>query len=57
VAVGSLEAGGVFRANQVMARHDETYMPPEAAESIKRAQREQAQTVGAAEPLGHPGGY
>jgi len=50
VAVGSLEEGGVFRANQVMARHDETYMPPEAAEALKRAQREQAQTVG------HPGG-
>ena len=50
VAVGSLQEGGVFKASQVMARHDETYMPPEAAEAIMRAQREQAQTVG------HPGG-
>jgi len=45
VAVGSLQDGGVFRANQVMARHDETYMPPEASEAIKRAQREQARTL------------
>jgi cytochrome c-type biogenesis protein CcmE len=51
VAVGSLQEGGVFKANQVMARHDETYMPPEAAEAIMRAQRDAAQTVG------HPGGY
>lgn len=45
VAVGSLQDGGVFKANQVMARHDETYMPPEAAEAIHRAQREQARTL------------
>jgi len=51
VAVGSLQEGGVFKASQVMARHDEEYMPPEAAEAIKRAQREAARTVG------HPEGY
>jgi cytochrome c-type biogenesis protein CcmE len=45
VAVGSLQDNGVFKANQVMARHDETYMPPEAAESIQRAQREAARTA------------
>lgn len=51
VAVGTLQEGGVFKATQVMARHDETYMPPEAAEAIERAQREAARTVV------QPGGY
>ncbi|WP_006787043.1 cytochrome c maturation protein CcmE [Thiorhodospira sibirica] len=45
VAVGRLLEGGVFHANQVLAKHDETYMPPEAAEAIKQAQREQARVM------------
>jgi len=28
---------GVFRASEVLARHDETYMPPEVADALKRA--------------------
>lgn len=36
VAEGRLE-NGVFMANQVLAKHDENYMPPEAAESLKRS--------------------
>jgi cytochrome c-type biogenesis protein CcmE len=27
----------VFRAEQVLAKHDENYMPPEAAEALKKA--------------------
>ncbi len=38
VALGALDAGGVFRASEVLAKHDETYMPPEAAEALKRAE-------------------
>jgi cytochrome c-type biogenesis protein CcmE len=38
VAQGQLGADGVFRANEVLAKHDENYMPPEAAEAIKKAQ-------------------
>lgn len=38
VAQGSLGADGVFKAEQVLAKHDENYMPPEAAEALKRAQ-------------------
>ena len=38
VAQGQLGADGVFRANEVLAKHDENYMPPEAAEAVKRAQ-------------------
>ena len=35
---GKLGADGVFRADQVLAKHDENYMPPEAAEALKNAQ-------------------
>jgi cytochrome c-type biogenesis protein CcmE len=36
VAQGRLQ-GGVFVAQEVLAKHDENYMPPEAAEALKRA--------------------
>lgn len=38
VAQGRLE-DGVFVAREVLAKHDENYMPPEAAEALKRAQQ------------------
>ena len=37
VAQGKLGADGVFHATDVFAKHDENYMPPEAAEALKRA--------------------
>ncbi len=37
VAQGKLGGDGVFRASEVLAKHDENYMPPEAAEALKRA--------------------
>jgi cytochrome c-type biogenesis protein CcmE len=37
VAQGKLGADGVFAATEVLAKHDENYMPPEAAEALKRA--------------------
>ena len=37
VAQGKLGQDGVFRAAEVLAKHDENYMPPEAAEALKRA--------------------
>ena len=37
VAVGKLDADGVFHASEVLAKHDENYMPPEAADALKRA--------------------
>ncbi|MCX7225419.1 MAG: cytochrome c maturation protein CcmE [Burkholderiales bacterium] len=37
VAQGKLGSDGVFRAEQVLAKHDENYMPPEAAEALKKA--------------------
>lgn len=38
VADGQLGDGGVFRAERVLAKHDENYMPPEAAEALERAE-------------------
>ena len=37
VAQGKLGADGIFHADTVLAKHDENYMPPEAAEALKRA--------------------
>ena len=37
VAQGELGVDGVFRAREVLAKHDENYMPPEAAEAVKKA--------------------
>ena len=41
VAQGQLK-DGVFEAREVLAKHDENYMPPEAAHAIKQAQRGQS---------------
>ena len=37
VAQGKVGPDGVFKADEVLAKHDENYMPPEAAEALKRA--------------------
>ena len=37
VAQGQVGEDGVFVAREVLAKHDENYMPPEAAEALKRA--------------------
>jgi cytochrome c-type biogenesis protein CcmE len=36
VTLGKLGTDGLFRASEVLARHDETYMPPEVAAALKR---------------------
>ena len=36
VAEGVLEGSGVFKADTVLARHDETYMPREVADALKQ---------------------
>jgi cytochrome c-type biogenesis protein CcmE len=38
VTKGQLDHSGVFVASEVLAKHDENYMPPEAAEALKAAQ-------------------
>ena len=37
VTEGQLTANGVFIASEVLAKHDETYMPPEVAEALKKS--------------------
>jgi cytochrome c-type biogenesis protein CcmE len=41
VAQGSLGANGVFTAREVLAKHDENYMPPEAAHALEQAHKAQ----------------
>ena len=43
VAQGKLGPDGVFRADQVLAKHDENYKPPEAAQALKNARPGAAQ--------------
>ena len=47
VAEGRFNASGIFLADTVLAKHDETYMPPEVADALKASGRWQA---GAAHP-------
>ncbi|PKO65305.1 MAG: cytochrome c maturation protein CcmE [Betaproteobacteria bacterium HGW-Betaproteobacteria-16] len=42
VAQGKLDSEGVFHADQVLAKHDENYMAPEAADALNRAQSSKA---------------
>jgi cytochrome c-type biogenesis protein CcmE len=37
VAQGRLQSDGTFRASEVLAKHDENYMPPEAAHALEKA--------------------
>jgi len=39
VAEGALDANGVFKADTVLAKHDETYMPKEVADALKKQGR------------------
>jgi cytochrome c-type biogenesis protein CcmE len=39
VALGALNDGGVFQASEVLAKHDERYMPPEVVDALKRSGR------------------
>jgi cytochrome c-type biogenesis protein CcmE len=41
VAQGSLGSDGVFKAHEVLAKHDENYMPPEAAHALEQAGKAQ----------------
>lgn len=39
ISRGKLNSDGVFVAEEVLAKHDENYMPPEVAESLKKAKK------------------
>jgi cytochrome c-type biogenesis protein CcmE len=42
VAQGKLDQHNVFHADEVLAKHDENYMPPEAADALKKAKAAEA---------------
>ena len=43
VARGQLDGSGGFVAEEILAKHDENYMPPEVAEALARAREAEAQ--------------
>lgn len=43
VAEGTFQASGEFTATTVLAKHDETYMPPEVAEALRQSGRWQGE--------------
>jgi cytochrome c-type biogenesis protein CcmE len=43
VVVGRMADNGEFLADEVLAKHDENYMPPEVAEALEKAREAQAQ--------------
>ena len=45
VAQGRLGPDGSFHATEVLAKHDENYMPPEAKEAIEQAHQKRAMTM------------
>ena len=45
VAQGSLGPDGAFHATEVLAKHDENYMPPEAKQAIDQAQKRSAMSL------------
>jgi cytochrome c-type biogenesis protein CcmE len=49
VAQGRLD-NGVFRAQEVLAKHDENYMPPEAANAVERAHKAAAMSSNTLRP-------
>jgi cytochrome c-type biogenesis protein CcmE len=42
IAQGKLDANGIFQADEVLAKHDENYMPPEIKDSLKHKPAEVA---------------
>lgn len=45
VAQGKIASDGIFYADEVLAKHDENYMPPEAAAALEQAEKAQKSTL------------
>ena len=54
VAQGQLGADGVFAAREVLAKHDENYMPPEAAQALANARHGELPVAPKLPPEGDP---
>ena len=50
VARGKLQEDGIFVATEVLAKHDENYMPPEAADALHKAEQVRRQMGTGADP-------
>ncbi|MFN8735541.1 MAG: cytochrome c maturation protein CcmE [Betaproteobacteria bacterium] len=57
VANGKLGTDGVFRASEVLAKHDENYMPPEAAHAVEQAHKAAQSMKGGDTYGGKPAAY
>lgn len=44
VAQGQLNEKGIFEAKEVLAKHDESYMPPEVADALEKAKESSGET-------------
>ena len=53
VAQGKVESDGIMHAEEVLAKHDENYMPPEATDALKKAEKANVSAV-AATPASAP---
>lgn len=42
VTIGQMKSGELFMAEEVLAKHDENYMPPEVADALEAAKKQQA---------------
>lgn len=54
IALGHLDPGGVFRADEVLAKHDEKYMPPEMAKPAPARGSQMTANDAAAPPVSNP---
>jgi cytochrome c-type biogenesis protein CcmE len=54
VTHGALRADGVFVADEVLAKHDENYMPPDVADSLRKAHEEGVKRARARQAGGAP---
>jgi cytochrome c-type biogenesis protein CcmE len=52
VAQGALQANGTFKATEVLAKHDENYMPPEAKAALDQAHRTRGTAMPSLKPQG-----
>jgi len=50
VAQGKVEADGIMHADEVLAKHDENYMAPEATDALKKAEAAKAAEAAASVP-------
>lgn len=51
IAQGKLGGDGIFVAEEVLAKHDENYMPPEVADALQKGHEQGKAAMGGSKPL------